>query len=1482
MPYWGNIIDILCDHAEAKGDVTAVRFLADGEMESASITFGGLKLRAQVLGGYLQAHTKKGSRILLLYHSSIAFIEAFIGSLFAGMIAITATPPKPKQSFSRITSIIKDAEPTLILTHTDVLNLIQPQLMGEKLASIPVINTDKIIASDISAWFYPDITDQSIAFLQYTSGSTGSPKGVMVSHKNLIANDRMIDTFFGQTSTSLTAGWLPIYHDMGLIGQLLYPIYKGYSSVFMPPEAFLQKPVRWLKMISDYRATISSAPNFAYDLCTYRITPEQCKTFDLSSWQVAINGAEPIKAETLERFIKKFSHYGFASNVFCPSYGMAEATLLISADKAFGVPVIQAFDAEQLELNKAVPLESELQLPRRLVSCGRATEPERIIIVDPDTREPLDQGNVGEIWIAGDHVACGYWQKEMETREVFTALLKESGDGPFLRTGDVGFFYDDLLYITGRRKDLIILQGKNYYPHDIERSTEESRKEIRSGCSAAFSIFDSEEEQLVILAEIHHKYVRKIDFNDILIAIQKTVYDHHGISAIDIVLLEPSTVKKTTSGKVRRRQMKKEYEKNSFAHIASYRELLKKKPPLTSEKAFHGQQSAYLNVSKVSVIQQWILRDVASVLHLPIDNIDIYEPLSTYGLSSKLAIIITGNLQEYIGRPLSTTLLWQYPTIDALSAYLAVMCDVGSAAKSAPAERHIQSSDTKIAVVGIGCRFPQAENIDEFWELLMQKTDVIQRFPENRIADCQVGAIDRSALPMGGYLEQVDSFDASFFTIPHREANYIDPQQRLLLEVAWKALENTGVDPKEYAGSMTGVFIGISGSDYGFISKDLQSRHSAYLGTGTSMAIAANRISYTFDLHGPSLAIDTACSSSLTAIHQACQSIICGESSMALAGGVNLILYPYTTDVLDHAKMMSPDGRCKTFDAGANGYVRGEGCAILVLKRYLDACRDNDRIYAVIRGSAILQDGKSNGLTAPNQQAQKQVINRALTMAKTKPDEVTYIETHGTGTALGDPIEVGAIKEIFNTRTRKQTLWIGALKTNIGHLEAAAGIAGVIKTILSIQRHKIPSILHFKRCNPYIDLKESQIRIATQEVDWDGSSKRIAGISAFGFGGTIGHIIIEEYQKNDEILPPPATSSLGYVLTISAKSIAAILMKIKDYARFVNSKADNALVNACYSVNRIRSSFPIRTAVTGVSKAELSAALDHLSHQLQSNEKDPKWSKQALLKKALCFAPFDEICIAEVEMIGHIYPLFKATLNYCMTLFQEFSPVTIPSYANLCQKDVIRSDSVAGTYLGFAIQCGFARLFQFLGVEFDILHGSGYGEFFAAVAARVIKVEDAIKIMTLLIPAGETIGRHQRLFAGMSLSDPAKPFHTPDGVIAENKQWVDRLVSGLMLEDVSHKDRPDAANELRIVVGGSNDSDTFSPIYEMNKPLNSICFNLQSAGTAKRALVAAVAALYVNGAMIDWRKFYAPYQPRMVDIPEYPYLRKRYWLPETS
>lgn len=578
---FSTLVDAFAARARHQPHKKAYTFLKDGEVEADALSYQELERLARVIAAKLQSFNAIGQRALLLYPPGLEFITAFFGCLYAGVVAVPAYPPRPNQSMSRLLAITVDAEATFALTTTSVLANTQHWLVqNPDLAQLHWLATDRIDNNLAQSWQEPKVSSDTLVVLQYTSGSTGTPKGVMLNHSNLLHNCADLDLGWNHTVDSVIVSWLPTFHDMGLIYGVIEPLYKGCSCYLMSPVSFLQKPVRWLQAISSYKATHSGAPNFAYDLCLRRITPEQRTTLNLSSWRMALNGAEPIRAEVLKRFAETFKPCGFDLTAFCPGYGLAEATLKVAAVRQQDQPVFYTVEADALAQNRVVEAKSHQQNVQTLVGCGRSEIDTKIIIVHPESLTQCTSKEVGEIWVSGYSIAQGYWRKSEETQQSFQAYLADTdvsvtaagrSPEPFLRTGDLGFIKDGELFVTGRIKDAIIIQGRNHYPQDIELTVEKSHPALRTGCGAAFSVEIKGEERLVVVQEVERSYLRKLDVDEVLGNIHQAVSAEHDLRVYAAVLIKTGTIPKTSSGKIQRQACRQKFLNNTLDVLTSER-----------------------------------------------------------------------------------------------------------------------------------------------------------------------------------------------------------------------------------------------------------------------------------------------------------------------------------------------------------------------------------------------------------------------------------------------------------------------------------------------------------------------------------------------------------------------------------------------------------------------------------------------------------------------------------------------------------------------------------------------------------------------------------------------------------------------------------------------------------------------------------------------------------------------------------------------
>jgi len=737
-------------------------------------------------------------------------------------------------------------------------------------------------------------------------------------------------------------------------------------------------------------------------------------------------------------------------------------------------------------------------------------------------------------------------------------------------------------------------------------------------------------------------------------------------------------------------------------------------------------------VDKYETVEAWFVDRISQQKNVSIEQVVPTVPFSDLGIESVEATALAGELSSLLGTPVAPTLFYDYPDVESLSRHLVEKSSGGREASNSVADQQAE----QIAIIGMACRVPGASSIEDYWKLLDNGVDSItetpaERWPVDAYYDARRASPGKMNTRWGGFIAGVDEFDASFFGISPREAMSMDPQQRLLLQTAWHALEDAGVPPHSLAGSNTGVFVGISGGDYKQLQLDHNAGVDAYSGTGNSASIAANRISYFLDLHGPSWAVDTACSSSLVALHQARVSLLNGECDLAIVAGVNLILAPETTIIFSQANMMAADGRCKTFDERADGYVRGEGCCVVVLKRLSET---KNRIHALIGGSAVNQDGKSNGLTAPNGLAQRSVFQQALYAANISASRISYVEAHGTGTSLGDPIEVGAINAVYGQPTvSEKPLWIGSVKTNIGHLEAAAGLAGLIKIVLAMQHYKIPSNLHFTKLNPQISFEGTRCAIATSPQAWPAEAQpRMAAVSSFSFGGTNAHVILQEAPIGNVVDAPSGADSDAEasctLLAFSAKSETALRQLSQRYVDLF-AKTPISLKAICHMAATQRSHHAFRLALPSRSREQ---AVESLSHYAKGESSSDIYVGNSFAsprgKIAFLFTGQGTQYVGAGRELYRTNAVFREALNRCDVTLQSLFHTSLSSIID-GENEIARTNTSHAQPALFALEYALAAMWKSCGIEPHYLLGHSIGEYVAACLAGVFSLEDGLKLV---------------------------------------------------------------------------------------------------------------------------------------------------------
>jgi acyl transferase domain-containing protein/acyl-CoA synthetase (AMP-forming)/AMP-acid ligase II/SAM-dependent methyltransferase/acyl carrier protein len=1526
-----NLVDLLRCRA-ALGGAKGFCFLPQSGAEEIRLSFAELDLRARSLAAVLQERGLAGQRALLCYPAGVEFLVGLFGSLYAGAVAVPLYPPRAHRGDARLDSIVDNCDAAIVLTTDAVcrdfqrLTAFTPRLRG-----IPCLSTSDLPPARAENWCDPQSPRDALAILQYTSGSTGTPRGVMLNHTCVLHNLVRMRQVLGLNTDTDGVSWLPAFHDMGLIGNFLQAVLCGGNLTVLSPAAFVQEPLRWLQAISRQRAYISGGPCFAFQHCVSRLTAKKCSGLDLSSWQVAYVGAEPVSAAVLDAFVDAFTPFGFRREAFLPTYGLAEATLMVSGGDRRAQPVVRSFAPASLHENRAEPDANG----RQLVACGPAVADMEVVIVDAATGTPLPDGQVGEIWVRGPSIAAGYWNRPDESVQTFSACRADRPGVPYLRTGDLGFLHDGELFISGRLKELIIIYGRNYYPQDIEATVTAACPELHGQSSAAFAVPAEAVPQLVVVHEVPRGYQPGAG-QTLFDRAQQAIAELFELRLHALVLVKTASLPKSSSGKIRRGECSRLFQAGELETIEHLQVTAAVETPAPVGTAAPAITTA--------AVRQWLTRRLAQQLQVPVERIEVDRPFAAFGLDSVALLAMAGDLQEWLRRPVSATEFYSAPTIATLARHLG---SEASDRERSPRGAERPVGLVPVAVVGMGCRYPHCDGPEQFWEALRDGRCLIGPLPAGRWPHVPEAVANAE----GGYLADVEHFDAAFFGIAPREAVFIDPQHRILLETAWAALEHAGLAPDCLAGSATGVFVGISTADYSRLLLAHAGYADPYLGTGNSASMAAHRLSYHLDLRGPSAAVDTACSSSLVAVHLACQSLRNGECDLALAAGVNLILAPELTEAFSRAGMLSPAGRCKTFDAAADGYVRGEGCAVLVLKLLPAALRDGDPIFAVLEASAVNQDGRSNGITAPNGAAQADLIQRTLRLAGRTPGQISYVEAHGTGTSLGDPIEFEGLQAALGTA--RQPCALGAVKTNVGHLEAAAGITSLIKTVLQVHHGQVAPHLHLEVLNPRIALAASRFHIPRALEPWEGD--RVAGVSAFGFGGTNAHVIVAQAPPCPA--PPPTCQRPLHLLPLSAKSALALRALAMRFAELLKQDATAAAPAVCAAAARGRCHFDHRLAVWGADNRALAESLERWAVGEPTTTCCAGVGAQELTGRvAFLFTGQGSQYAGMARQLYETCRVFREALDQCAGILRGcgFDPLR----ALLNGATRLDETDVAQPAL-FPLEYALAQTWRHWGVEPAAVLGHSVGEYVAACLAGVLSLEDGLRLIAergrlmQACPAGamlacfaplaaieECLGRwHNELTVAVvngpesvvvagaaesavaaqedfaahdiptrllrvrrafhsSLVDPALPGLRAAAAALTHRAPTIPLVSNLTGQFWTGAPAADywaehARGTVQFAAGlqtlhqaGITHFLEVGPDAVLSR-LGPACVtsggavwlsSLRRDGEDWSGLLASLARLYANGARIDWEHFHDDIPRGHVALPTYPFQRQRYWI----
>ena len=1297
-------------------------------------SYQDLLLDAQrILAGLKQWGLQPQDKVILQLEWGDDFIPAFWSCILGGFVPVPISIAPTYEQSNSVTKKLQNAWEMLehppILTNRELAPAIQSLPPDLNLENLRICIVETLRERDPEPEIYRGKPDD-LTLLLLTSGSTGFPKGVMLSHANLLSMSAGTSQMNHFNSQEVTLNWMPLDH-VGAIAFLgIMAVDLGCQQVHVPTKYILQNPRHWLTAIEQYRATISWAPNFAFSLINDSIQDAKPDSWNLSSMKFLVNAGEQIVPKTARKFLTLMRRQGLAETALHPAFGMSETCSGITWSDRFSL--------------------SSTSDDMSFVSLGKPIPGADLRIVD-DRNEVVREGEIGKLQVKGASVTRGYYRHPEQNQAAFTA------DGWF-NTGDLGYLENGHLILTGRDNDVILINGVNYTAQEIEAVVEEVEGveiSFTAACAVRSLTHAASSDRLAIFfspvgADIE---TDPEALKTLIDKIRGTIVQTIGINPDYLIPTSKESIPKTAIGKIQRQQLKRQFEAGKFEDsVQTVRSAMRRR-----DRASNRPQT------EVEQIVAEIWQDV-----LEVEEIGLQENFFELGGHSLLLLAMQSQLQQRLGQELSIADLFRYPTIEALARYFTQKPPKNLASQRGQDRARIRqktrqtTASTDIAIVGMAGRFPGADNPGQFWQNLKNGVESITFFSDRELSN---SGLDSRLLNHPDYvkanpiLSDVECFDAGFFGYSGREAELMDPQQRLLMECAWESLEDAGYNPLNYSGAI-GLYAGATLNTY-FVNNilpnrdDLDRNDDLRVFTADSMGgfqlMLANdkdylttRISYKLNLTGPSINVQTACSTSLVAVHMAVESLLAGECDLALAGGVSVRVPQKVGYLYQDGLMVSPDGHCRAFDARGEGTIFGSGVGLVVLKRLAEALDDGDRIYAVVKGSAVNNDGGNKvGYAVPNGDGQATVAAEAIATAGVDADTITYVEAHGTGTLLGDPIEFSALSQAFQAQTdRQQFCAIGSVKTNVGHLQIASGIAGLIKTTLALYHKQLPPSLHFETPNPKIDFASSPFFVNTTLSQWETNGHpRRAGVNSLGIGGTNAHVILEEAPEIGKVQPGGENRGdrerSRHLLALSAKTESALQALIHRYEHYLNANIEVEIGDICHTANSGRAHFNHRLAVVSDSVADLRQKLANLSRD--RGELKPELSPgcyrgrcdpSARPKIAFLFTGQGSQFAGMGRQLYETQPTFRKTLDRCAEVLNAYSdrPLLDLLYSTAVEETVLEQTAYTQPAL-FALEYALYRLWQSWGIQPDAVMGHSVGEYVAACIAGVFSLEGGLQLI---------------------------------------------------------------------------------------------------------------------------------------------------------
>ncbi|MGC9502270.1 SDR family NAD(P)-dependent oxidoreductase [Baaleninema sp.] len=1495
----------------------------------------------QICSGLRDTGHPPRTPIILACDQLSNLLPAFWGCLFSGWIPlIVEVPPttdSPNPALAKLEKIWEFLEKPPILIDS-------PEAKPFRQFA-PVYDIASLRDFDAATTLYPSQPDD-VAFLTLTSGSTGLPKCVRLTHRNVIARAMATNRLNGHRSDDIAFNWLPFDHIGSLSDWHIRCILAGCSVVYTSKDAVLRDPLFWLETIDRYRITHSWAPNFAYRLLANALETQSEKTWDLSCVKFLLAAGETLSQSAIGDCLRRLAPYGVRPDAIRPAFGMAELASGVTYYQPTPDAPLQFYAIEKNRLAGSVsPSASGSSSSNHLTvaDLGTPISGVRLRIVAEDGSE-LPEDTVGRLQVGGEVVFDGYHRNPEATAKV----MREG----WFETGDLAFLHEGRLVLVGRDSETAIVRGVNFACSEIEAVVEELEG-VEASYTAACPVCVSEAvgEQLAIFVHLDESSQEL----SLIRQIRKRVSLEVGVTPDFVIPVEKAAIPKTAIGKIQRRQLTQLFEAGNFDEIVGRIEgLLSAIPPVRVSN--DGE------------------RDIAEVWKavLGIDRFGVTDNFFELGGNSLKLLQVQQQLQGRFHREIPVAELFRYPTVATLAGWLAESPESAVLGLQVSASASRLPRDTAdIAVIGLAGRFPGSDDLKRFWENLCDGVESISQLSE---AEILASGISPDLLNHPDYvkaspiLSDVEGFDAEFFGYSPKEAALLDPQQRLLLECAWETLENAGYAPNGYPGSV-GMFAGGVTNTY-LLNNVYPNRHRLDdiddLGVvtldsvGGFQLMVANdkdylptRVSYKLNFTGPSVNVQTACSTSLVAVHLACQSLLRGECDIALAGGVSVRVPQKVGYLYREGSIVSPDGCCRAFDEKAGGTIFGSGVGLVALKPLERAIADGDRIYAVVKGSAIANDGGQKvGYLAPNGDGQARVVFDALQRSGVSADSIEYIETHGTGTVLGDPIEIAGLTRAFRQFTQNRGFCaVGSVKTNVGHLQIASGIVGLIKTVLMLHHGKIPPSLHCDTPNPQIDFANSPFFVNTKLRDWNsGKQPRRAGVNSLGVGGTNVHVVLEESPSRDfDENRDSANSRPVSILTLSAKTDTALRELAKRYEAALGDFPDAVLGDICFTANTGRTHFEKRFAA-------VSDNVEGLRRQLgefvgggisRTSVKAGKW--------VFLFPGQGSQYPGMGKPLYDRYSIFREAIDLCDELL-DFSLVEV-LYGN-GERETGNLETPYVQPALFAVEYALAKLWMSWGVVPEVMGGHSLGEYVAACLADVFSLEDGLRLVAARGKCFAKLPARGGLLAVFAGAERLRGFlvntrleiaafnGSRNTVVSGSREEIASLARDLeesgisstvlrvshgfhsalvepILEEFAEiarsiAYRPPRRKLLSMVTGDFIDADIANPDYwvrHLRQPVRfqqgidslsrqGYCCILEVGAkpvllpmlsefegvklaslhpkTPWKTLLKTVAQLYRNGVSLNWNAIESSGNYRRLPLPTYPFERKRHWLDAPS